>query len=182
VTLLPRTGLQHKTVTKERQGLSHPTTVFSFCLPLGCWDSVVSGNAIYFQLLLVSTGFWMSLYNPGGILTLLCLHAIHWKLSVMSVDSSVLFFFFIIIIVFILIFTIKHSSEPDKLVIFSGIASRCGKVLFCGLALFGIVCNKYGLTYGEVLENNVRYTKEINSVISFTLCQKTLILQHSYFT
>jgi hypothetical protein len=74
----------------------------------------------------------------------------------MSVDSSVLFFFFfIIIIVFILIFTTEHRSEPNGLVIFSGLAYRCilksGKILFCGLAVFGIVCNKYGLTYGEVL-------------------------------
>jgi hypothetical protein len=94
----------------------------------------------------------------------------------MFVDFSVLFLFFfiiiIIIIVFILIFTTEHRSEPNRLVIFSGLACRCilksGKILFCGLAVFGIVCNKYGLTYGEVLENNVRYTKEIN-IVSYPL-------------
>ena len=111
-----------------------------------------------------------------GILTLLCLHASHWKFSVMFVDSSVLFFFFIIIIVFILIFTTEHKSEPNRLVIFSGLACRCilksGKILFCGPAVFGIICKKYGLTYGEVLENNVRYTMEINIVSYPLLCAK----------
>lgn len=74
-----------------------------------------------------------------GILTHFCLHASHWKFSVMFVESSVLFFFFffiIIIIVFILIFTTEHRSEPNRLVIFSGLACRCilksGKILFCG--------------------------------------------------
>jgi hypothetical protein len=91
-------------------------------------------------------------------------------LSVLFSDSSVLFFFFFVIIriVFIVILTAEHRIEPNRLVRFNGLSCTCilknGTILFCGLAVFGIVGYKYGLSYGEVLDNNVRYTKEINIV------------------